>query len=234
MSSQGQHTTSENVWASDVLARLPIDLDLDALARHHGAFTRVRALPNAAALLRGLLAYAVAVTSFRGLGAWGVLSDVADIAPSSWFERLRNSGPFLQSVVTAVLDLPRPRYLSQLVRGRVLLVDATCLRFHGGTGNDARLHLAYDLLAGQFAQVVLSDGRGAEKVDHFAFKPHDLVVLDAGYGFRSQVSCISRQQADVVVRIYPPTFPLETSDGRPFAMREWLDERGPEQRSRLL
>lgn len=232
MSSQFQHTTSEDAWVRDVLARLPAEVDLDALAREHGAWTRRRAFPSAADLLRGLLAYAVAVSSLRSLGAWGVLSNVADLAPASWLERLRASGSFLQSVVTALLHIPRPRYLSQLVGGRVLLVDATRLRLHGGTGNDARLHLAYDVLASQFAQVVLTDGRGAEKVQHYTFKPHDLLVLDAGYGYRSQVATIQEQRADAVVRIYPPTFPLERADGHVLALRDWLDQPGCDQRSR--
>ena len=177
--SQPYHTKSDDAWSNDVLAHLPADLD--ASAREYGAFTRVRAFADASQLLRGLLAYACSQPSLRAVAAWGVLVDVADIAPSSWLERLRSSGPWLQALVTQVLQQPRPRWLSQLVRGRVLLVDASCLRWQGGSGNDQRIHLAYDLLASQFAQVVATDGKGAEHLRHFAFQPYDLAIFDGGY-----------------------------------------------------
>ena len=35
-----------------------------------------------------------------------------------------------------------------------------------------------------------------------------------------------RQQADVVLRIHPATFPLETDAGQPFAVLRWLRQRG--------
>ena len=177
--SQPYHTKSDDAWSNDVLALLPADLD--ASAREYGAFTRVRAFADASQLLRGLLAYACSQPSLRAVAAWGVLVDVADIAPSSWLERLRSCGPWLQALVTQVLQQPRPRWLSQLVRGRVLLVDASCLRWQGGSGNDQRIHLAYDLLACQFAQVIATDGKGAEHLRHFAFQPYDLAIFDSGY-----------------------------------------------------
>jgi hypothetical protein len=39
-----------------------------------------------------------------------------------------------------------------------------------------------------------------------------------------------RQQADVVVRIHPATFPLETEAGQPFPVLRWLRQRGDPER----
>jgi hypothetical protein len=234
MSSHSHHTTSSPVldaWTTDVLPRLPADLEAQAVAL--GALRRKRAFASAHDLLRGLLHYASARLSLRALGVWGVLLDVADVAPSSWLERLRAATAWLQWLVRFYLHQPRPRWLTQAVRGRVLLADATALRHLGGTGDDWRVHLCFDLLAGQFDQVVVSDHHSAEQVTHFGLHPGDLVVLDGGYGYRSQLGRLQQAHVDAVVRIYPPTFPLETADGRKLDLRAWLDQAGAAQRSRL-
>lgn len=230
--SQVYDTKLDDAWLSDVLARLPADLE--QTAREYGAFTRVRAFAKPSDLLRGLLAYACSLGSLRSLGAWGVLTDVADIAHTSWLERLRACAPWLQSLVAQQLAQPRPRWLDQRVRGRVLLIDATCLGWLGGTGNDQRLHLAYDLLHGQIAQLISTDGHAAEHVRQFTLLPGDLLILDGGYGYRDRVGHVQDQLGDVVVRIYPPTFPLEHADGRRFDMRAWLDGYGSDHRTHLV
>lgn len=231
MMSQLHHTKSDDAWVEDVLARLPADLA--SSAREYGAFSRVRAFADPSHLLRGLLAYACCLDSLRALAVWGVLTDVADITPASWLERLRQSANWLQALVAGQLALAKPRWLDQAVRGRILLIDATCLSWRGGTGNDIRLHLAYDLLSAQIAQVVATDRQGAEHVRHFSFAAGDLAVLDAGYGFRDRVAHLQQQQADALVGVYPPTFPLEHADGQRLDLRGWLDSPGLRSRSRL-
>ena len=215
------HTKSASAWEHDILPLLPPDLD--ALAVATGAYHRHRAFACAADLVRGLLAYALTSSSLRHLGAWATIQQVATLAPSAWFERLRAAGPFLQALVTHRLGQSRPRWLSPVVRGRVLLVDASAIRFAHGCGDEARMHVAYDLMIGQLAQIHLTDAHGAEHVRHFVFQPGDLVVLDAGYGYRDRIAHIQQAQADAIVRIYPPSFPLETADGRRLDVRAWLD-----------
>ena len=51
-------------------------------------------------------------------------------------------------------------------------------------------------------------------------------MADRGYGYRRRVALAVRQQADVVLRIHPATFPLETEAGQPFAVLRWLRHRG--------
>lgn len=222
MSSHSHHTMPHDAWTTDILPHLPPDRERQA--RTLGAYQRMRAFASADDLLRGLLAYAATVTSLRHLGAWGVLQDVADLAPSSWWERVRAAGPWLQWLVNRLLALPRQRWLTQAVRGRVLLVDASCLGWHGGQGDELRLHLAMDLLAGGIEQVVLTDRHGREQVSHFTLHVGDLLILDGGYGYRDRIATIQHAQADAIVRIYPPTFPLETATGRPLDVRAWLDQ----------
>ena len=100
MSSHTNHTTRHDAWTTDILPLLPPDLE--AQARALGAYQRVRAFATTTDLLRGLLAYAATAASLRALGAWAVIQDLADLAPSSWLERLRAAGPWLQWLLTGV------------------------------------------------------------------------------------------------------------------------------------
>ena len=99
--------------------------------------------------------------STRRLGTWAVLLGLADLAEAAWRKRLRVSNDWrlglLDELVAApeapTLPCPRPA-------GRLVLVDARTLRQPGGTGDDWRLPLAYDLLAGRMHQVSVTDRRG--------------------------------------------------------------------------
>ena len=231
MSSHPHDTKPADAWHTEIVPQLPANLE--SQARALGAFQRKRAFATATDLLRGLLAYATSTTSLRHLGCWGVLTEVADIAPSSWLERLRAAEPWLRWLVGTLLTQTRPRWLTQCVRGRVLLVDASSLRWTGGTGDDLRLHLAFDLIAGQIDQVVLTDQHTAEQLQHFTFRAGDLVVMDGGYAYRNRLAPLQQAQVDAITRCYPPTFPLETANGTRVDMRAWLDQPGSSQRSCL-
>jgi len=110
--------------------------------------------------------------------------------------------------------------------GRIVLVDASTLRQPGGTGDDWRLHLAYDFTAGRLGQVRVTDRYGGESLAPFALQLGDIAVADNGYGYRASVAAAAGQQADVVLRITPATFPLETAAEQPFDVLAWLRAAG--------
>ena len=68
---------SASDWEREVLPRLPEGWEEQA--RSLKAFSRAREIRHPADLLRGLLAYVLCVRSFRHLGCWSVLIDLADI-----------------------------------------------------------------------------------------------------------------------------------------------------------
>jgi len=112
-----------------------------------------------------------------------------------------------------------------------VLVDATRLKEPGGTGDDWRVHLGYDLLAGRLLDVKVSDQHTAEGFTLFGWQAGDLVVADRGYCRRSQLAFVLGCGAQLVVRLAPSQVPLLAGEGQPFDVLAWLKALGSGQAS---
>jgi hypothetical protein len=217
----------EGDWQQEVLWQLPGDYEQQA--RLLGAFRRARTLRSAADLLRGLLAFVLCVRSLRELGAWACLIGLGKLSHVAWQKHLRQAAPFLLWLLSELLAVAAPAVSKPA--SRIVLVDGTRLKEPGGCGDDWRLHLAYDLLAGRLLQVKVSDRHTAEALSLFDWRAGDLLVADRGYCRRGQLVAALQEGAQLLVRLAVHQVPLLSEPGEPFDVLAWLKERAQGQHS---
>lgn len=215
-------TLIERDWQQEVLAQLPTTYEQQA--RERKAFQRARGLRSAGDLLRGLLAFVLWARSLRELGAWATLIGLGHLSHVAWRNRLRAAAPFLLWLLAELLAVPAPPVPS--TTPRIVLVDGTRLKEPGGCGDDWRVHLGYDVVAGRILHVTVSDRHTAEALSLFPWQAGDLIVADRGYCRRSQLALASQAGAHYLVRLAPHQVPLRDEQGEPVAVVNWLKARG--------
>ncbi len=119
-----QESLCDQRWDQEIVPRLPAQLEEQAWAC--GAMCRKSGkLTHASDLLRGILAYVLCVSSFRQLGAWGLLLGIGDLADTSWRERLCKGSRVAVLAARAAVAARTAGPFSLVAQGRLWL---------GGTG----------------------------------------------------------------------------------------------------
>jgi hypothetical protein len=101
------------------LARLPPDLDLEALGRETQAFRRPRGVRSATDLLRLALAWGPGGYSLQRVVAWAGAQGIADLTDEVLTQRPHATVPFLEAVTSHLL---RPTTPVPCWQGRVLRI----------------------------------------------------------------------------------------------------------------
>ncbi len=215
-----------DLWEPEVVPQLPADLDEQA--RQLKALQRPREIDRASDLLRALLAWVLGKCSFRQLGAWAVLLGVADISETAWRKRVRVCGDWLQWLLTERVARAERKEREE-GKPRVILVDGTSLAETGGTGDDWRVQLASDLVAGRLIQVQIGDRKQAETLVGLPGGPGALFLGDRNYGTRSNRVAMDALQAATLCRFSPNPCQLEATDGTPLAVVRWLQSQKEEE-----
>jgi hypothetical protein len=78
-----------------------------------------------------------------------VLTAVANLSQVAWLKRLRQARPWVLWLLIERLAVSTPALVRPLAPSRLVLIDATRLKEPGGTGDDWRVPLGSDLLAGR-------------------------------------------------------------------------------------
>jgi len=182
--------------------RTLLPADLEESAKATSALVRCRNVPDAAALMRMALAYAVSDLSLKDVAAWASSMNLAEISGPGLFYRLREAEAWLARVLAQTLQ-------QQVNRGpagwRLRVVDATVINGPGATGTDWRAHVLIDPSTGGFRAVELTDDKGGEGLARHRIEADEVVLGDRAYATARGVHAVRTAGAHVVVRLNPHT-----------------------------
>jgi hypothetical protein len=204
---------------TDILGRLPPDLDLDGLAVSTGAMVRNRVVSGGVMLLRLALARGPGGLSLNETATWARMLGLADLSDPGLKYRLDRAVPFLKALMEQQLA-ERASSVALHWPGRFLrAVDGTCFGQPASNSYDWRVHAVFDLGTGGFSHLELTDRHQAEGIERGAAKPDEVRIGDRNYAnaaallrFRQQ----SNDRADFIVRSRWKSFVLRRPDGTAF------------------
>src|SRR5271163_3619362 len=130
--------------------RTLLPADLDDSARRTKALVRWRNVPDAAALMRMALAYAVSDLSLKDVAAWASALQLAEITGPGLFYRLRQAEEWLEQVLGQVLSEQIPQAAGGF---RLRVVDATVLNGPGQKAVEWRAHVSIHAASGSIRAV---------------------------------------------------------------------------------
>ncbi len=191
--------SQEDKWAS-VVSTLPSDLEQSA--RQTGALERCRKVPDAVALLRLILAYALSDFSLKDVAAWAAGLGIMEMTGPAFFYRLKGSERWLQNVLGQLLSEGTGVQYQGL---KLRIVDATVITGPAATGTDWRVHAMMNPETGAFESVELTDVRGGESYSRYQIQSGDIVLGDRAYGRAPGIDRIVSQGGHVVARLCPQT-----------------------------
>ena len=220
-----QTVSSAPDWFTDVLRRLPPDLDLDALALSTGAIRRKRVLATGAKLLRLALARGPGGLSLKQTAAWAETLGFARMSDPGIKYRLDHAVGFLDAIVSHTLAAnTRSRPIHWPDRS-LRIVDGSSISQPGSKGTDWRIHGVYDLGQGGFSHLELTDRHGGEGLSRGAPVPGEIRIGDRNYAnlpALRQFLCDSGGKADFIVRLRWSGFTFCLADGGDFDLFDYL------------
>ena len=181
--------------------------DLEETAKTLNALVRCRNVPDAAALMRMALAYAVSDLSLKDVAAWATSLELATITGPGLFYRLREAEAWLAHVLGQVLEEQISR---NPLQWPIRVVDATVINGPGPVAVQWRAHVLVDPATGGFRAIELTGNKGGEKLARHPLRADEVVLGDRAYATARGVHAAKTAGADILVRLNPVT--LRTCD----------------------
>ena len=195
------------------------------------AFRRARLVPDAAALLRLVLAYCLGQGGLRATAAWASamgLADIslADISNVALLNRLRGCGDWLTVLVGFLLATATP----QAGRGRLIrLIDAATVPKAGADAPRRngvwRVHSAFEVPAERFFCFAVTDERGGERLDRVPVERGEIRIADRAHRQPERIAAVRAAGGDVVVRSGGRNAAWLEATGEPFDLIAALREK---------
>jgi hypothetical protein len=156
-------------------------------------------------LLRLILAYCLGHRGLRLTAAWAEAVGLASLSNVALLGRLRNAGPWLETILARLLGAAAAGSGDGAAGGRLIrLVDATTVRKAGKsarkTGRLWRTHAVLDLPGERFSAFELTDEKGAERINRMAVVPGELRMADRVHCRADELADVIAQGGDVLVR----------------------------------
>lgn len=186
---------------------LPVDLEQTAKALN--ALVRCRNVPDAEALMRMALAYAVSDLSLKDVAAWASAMNLAEITGPGLFYRLRESEGWLAHVLAQTLAT---QALASPMKWPVRVVDATVINGPGPVSVHWRAHVLVDPATGGFRSVELTGSEGGEKLARHVVQAGEVILGDRAYATARGVHAVRQAEAHVLVRLNPVTLRMCDED----------------------
>jgi hypothetical protein len=208
-------------WA---IIRSWLPVELNESAKRKGLWKRAEGLQDAECWLRLILMHVAGGLSLEQTVVRAKEWGWAEISAVALFKRLSRAQPWLEELTQYLLAEQRRR-LGQRERPfpfRVRVIDATDIRETGSTGTDLRLHYSIRLpeLVCDYCEV--TDKHGGEKLGRFEFQKDELILVDRGYSHWAGAAKVLDNQALLLMRWHPKTFPLQAFGGKPLDILERL------------
>jgi len=204
---------------NDLLARLPPDLDLDALALQTKAIKRRRKIANGTTLLRLALARGPGGLSLSQTAAWASMLEMAEVSDPALKFRLDQSGDFLDAIIAQLLAAKCAGPPVHWPGRRLRISDGSCVNQPASKGTDWRIHSVLDLGRGGFSHLTLTDQHVGETVQYGAPLPGEVRLGDRNFARPRALQAFreaSHNQADFIVRLRWKAFRLSRPDGKRF------------------
>jgi hypothetical protein len=209
-------------WSS-IVSRLSEVADLEATARSFGALQRVRKVRRAEDLLRLALMYGPGHLSLRTTAAVAGDAAIVGLSDKGVLGRLRKMGDWLEHLLQRLLEQRRGLAFGTAALN-LALVDGSVVCAPGSTGSDWRLHARFDPARGCYSDLVLTQGKLAERVDRTEIEAGQTVIQDRGYARVRDFSAVLAAKADFITRIGWNALRLLNADGQRLDVLELLPD----------
>ncbi len=164
-----------------------------------GAIRRLRVVSSPADLLRLIFAYSWNDWSLRTTAAWASRTGLADMSDVAVLKRLRHAPAWLGFILDRWFQ-ERDIGAAVARRFRLVITDGTTIQEPGSHGTTWRMHARWDLAAGRWGGMELTDVHGAESLTRLHLHPGDVVLADRNYAKPHALAGVVDQDAELVVR----------------------------------